>query len=136
MEENLQSLVNASLVSFVAREFWLEGNLVNPYCLLFMGDDQGRAWEFFLNDEDYTWKLKRTGSVPPTSHVEGDSTFRYLHRDLFPEYPIQKIPIMKFVEFDRGDAAIAQLEFKNDRTFVFSYFYASEKISLILETVP
>lgn len=71
-------------VGLYAREFWLEGNLVSPCCVLFLLFENGECLSASYNDENCIWEVKGQSPAPDFSTPEGDSAYYYPYRSHFP----------------------------------------------------
>ena len=127
------ALIGRRCKALVAREFWLDGRLVTEVSALFLQDDKKDVWKIYLDDEDYSWKLKRVQVMPKLGAITGDLEFSYPHVDIFVRFPLEDRVIENFTEGDLGTSAIATICFSNDQEFVLDYEYATERTTVRLD---
>ena len=80
----------------------------------------------FLDDEDYTWKVRGSAEDPGPTDVLDDTSFQYSHRDFGRQHGIIGSTITAWTEYDAGDRSVAHLYLSDGRVVVFEYSYKEE----------
>jgi hypothetical protein len=72
-------------ISLVAREFWLEHELVTQCCCLFVGFDDGSWLKVYHDDEECIWTLVDSDEVPDQDEVIEDEEFKWQSKQYLSE---------------------------------------------------
>ncbi len=131
MEE--AALVGRRCKALVAREFWLDGRLVDEFCAIFLEDDHKNVWKLYLDDEDYSWKWEHAQEMPKPGVTIGDADLSYPHTDMFIRFPLGGHVIESLTEGDLGTYARARIRFSNGKALVVDYEYSTERSTARME---
>ena len=109
------TLLKARVVNAAAREFWLEGELSCPCCLIILRDESGQTWRVYYDDETYRWYTSPWQEpFPEIGTVIGDEDFQYRHVQLSESDKIVGSRIINIEEYAADGSAHMEIIFEND----------------------
>ena len=126
-------LIGRRCKGLVAREFWRSGRMVDEFCAVFLEDDHGDAWKFYLDDEECSWKFEQVREVPAAGMTEGDTEFNYPATDLLTRFPIRDRVIQSLSKEDLGTFARIAIGLSGGQALVLDFEYATETTTVTVK---
>lgn len=98
-----ETFIGSRIHRLVARQFWLDGELISSNVPVFIEDIDGICWKLWFDDEEWVWGIERSEEACPGLGSElGDITFRYKHVE---PSGAQHLVNQKVISFDVRDTA-------------------------------
>ena len=130
----MENFLAMKIIDLAVCEFWLDGELSSPSCVLFIKDQHQNCWKAFFDDEENLWRLHSTDEAFPSVGWEtGDREM--LWRDIRPDGASKVIgyAVASITVFDDQLNGGLILKFQNGASIALSHNYRADTTSFAIE---